>query len=347
MVVQPRSSGHQIDVVFAIDTTGSMASLIDGARRTVWGIADHIRRTDPAADLRIGLVAYRDNDPAATEPEEYLTKPFALTSDLDAVYAELSSYTAGGGWTEPENVDAGVLDASRMAWRPQATKLVFVVGDAPPASRGDVPTFDVTVADMARRGIVVNAIRVGTRPLAEQPFRTIATIGKGDYTTTDQSGGVKQIATPYDAEIAELEGGITRTTVYVGSGSERAAWEGRMAAAAGAPMEARADRAGYYAKKAAVTKGGDPGRSDRDLVGGDKSIDDVAEAELPDVVRALDRAQRSAEIARRAAERQRLQSRINELAKKRDEYLAGQAAAHGAADGFDGRVKATVEKQMK
>ena len=43
---------HQIDVVFAVDTTGSMGGLIDGAKRTVWSIASHIRKTDPNADLR-------------------------------------------------------------------------------------------------------------------------------------------------------------------------------------------------------------------------------------------------------------------------------------------------------
>src|SRR5690606_159274 len=63
-------SKHAIDVVFAVDTTGSMSGLIDGAKRTVWSIATHIRQTDPNANLRIGLVAYRDIG------DEYVTRPF-------------------------------------------------------------------------------------------------------------------------------------------------------------------------------------------------------------------------------------------------------------------------------
>jgi hypothetical protein len=72
--------------VFAVDTTGSMGGLIDGAKRTVWSIANHIRKTDEHASLRIGLVAYRDVG------DDYITKDFALTSDLDAVFADCRAF---------------------------------------------------------------------------------------------------------------------------------------------------------------------------------------------------------------------------------------------------------------
>jgi len=46
----PVASGrHAVDVVFAVDTTGSMGGLLEGAKRTVWSIATHIRKTDPEA----------------------------------------------------------------------------------------------------------------------------------------------------------------------------------------------------------------------------------------------------------------------------------------------------------
>src|SRR5687768_8197200 len=137
-LIQTGHDGAQIDVVFAVDTTGSMGGLIDGAKRTVWSIANHIRKSDSKASLRIGLVAYRDVG------DDYITKDFALTTDLDAVFAELSSFQADGGGDVPENVDAALdVTLHKMKWRSGAKKLVFLVGDAPPASRGDVPTFDV------------------------------------------------------------------------------------------------------------------------------------------------------------------------------------------------------------
>src|SRR6202012_357336 len=71
------ASRPQVDVVFAIDTTGSMSALLDGAKRKIWQIARYIAQGQPAPQLRIGLVAYRDLG------DEYVTKFFDLTDDLD------------------------------------------------------------------------------------------------------------------------------------------------------------------------------------------------------------------------------------------------------------------------
>src|SRR4051812_11261830 len=58
--VHKPATAHQIDIVFAVDTTGSMGGLLDGAKRTVWSIANQVRDLDKNADLHVGLVAYRD-----------------------------------------------------------------------------------------------------------------------------------------------------------------------------------------------------------------------------------------------------------------------------------------------
>ena len=146
--LRPVASGqHAVDVVFAVDTTGSMGGLLEGAKRTVWSIATHIRKTDPDADLRVGLVAYRDLG------DEYVTRDLALTGDLDAVFAELASYQAAGGGDTPEDVDAALDDAlHKMQWRDDAKKLMFLVGDAPPASRGARAGYTRARASLRKRG---------------------------------------------------------------------------------------------------------------------------------------------------------------------------------------------------
>src|SRR4051794_24266330 len=50
----------RVELVFALDTTGSMSGLIDGAKRKIWSIAQFIAQGQPKPDVRIGLVAYRD-----------------------------------------------------------------------------------------------------------------------------------------------------------------------------------------------------------------------------------------------------------------------------------------------
>src|ERR1700749_1877076 len=69
-----------VEVAFVLDTTGSMGGLIEGAKRKIWSIATAIVDSNPDADIRMGLVAYRDI------ADEYVTKSFDLTTDIQDLY---------------------------------------------------------------------------------------------------------------------------------------------------------------------------------------------------------------------------------------------------------------------
>ncbi len=49
-----------IDVVFVLDTTGSMGGLIEGAKQKIWSIANTIAQAQQTPRIRYGLVGYRD-----------------------------------------------------------------------------------------------------------------------------------------------------------------------------------------------------------------------------------------------------------------------------------------------
>ena len=66
----PGKARPAMDVVFVLDTTGSMSGLIQTAKEKIWAIANEILRGKPTPRLRIGLVAYRDKTDA------YVTKLF-------------------------------------------------------------------------------------------------------------------------------------------------------------------------------------------------------------------------------------------------------------------------------
>jgi hypothetical protein len=334
-------SKHAVDVVFAVDTTGSMGGLLDGAKRTVWSIATHIRKTDPDAELRIGLVAYRDIG------DDYVTRDFSLTNDLDAVFTELSSYRAAGGGDTPEDVDAALDDTlHKMRWRDDAKKLVFLVGDAPPASRGDVPKFDVLAREAGDRQIILNTIRCGWDHDTEMAWQQIASLGRGQFSTIQQDGGVQQIATPYDDKLAAISARIDSTTVIVGDDGDRMEYRRNMAAADAAPAPAKADRAMYYATKGGPRGGG---RAKKDLVGGVASgtmaIEAVAPSALPEDLRGMDKPALKAEIEKRAELRKAAQDELTTVAKQRDEYLKTQAK--DGEGGFDAKVKAAIDLQLK
>ncbi|HEY5921773.1 MAG TPA: vWA domain-containing protein [Kofleriaceae bacterium] len=330
--------GRAVDIVFAVDTTGSMGGLLDGAKRTVWSIANQVKSIDPDADLRVGLVAYRDLG------DDYVTKDFALTDDLDAMYVELSAYQAAGGGDVPENVDAALYNAvHRMKWRDGAKKMIFLVGDAPPSSRGEVPTFELTAKEAAKYQIKINTIRCGQDGETARAWQQIAMLGSGEFSTIQQDGGVQQIATPYDDRMAHLASEIDSTTVVYGDDSVRGHYEAKIAAAEAAPAPAKADRGVYYAKK-----GGVSAKPSEDAVGGVASgamdVADLEEGKLPADMRGKTKVELEADLKARAKKREQAQKEMNELAKQRDEYLAKNKKGEG---GFDAVVNKTLEAQLK
>src|SRR6202171_4406708 len=88
-----------VEVAFVLDTTGSMGGLIEGAKRKIWSIATAIVDSNPDAEIRMGLVAYRDIGDA------YVTRTFDLTTDIQDLYANLLELRAHGGGDWPESVN--------------------------------------------------------------------------------------------------------------------------------------------------------------------------------------------------------------------------------------------------
>lgn len=327
---------HQIDIVFAVDTTGSMGGLLDGAKRTVWSIANQVRDLDKNADLHVGLVAYRDLG------DDYVTKDFALTNDLDAMYANLTSFQADGGGDVPENVDAALYDAvHKMQWRPHAKKMIFLVGDAAPASRGEVPTYNLTAQEAAHQNIIINTIRCGQDSETAGAWQKIAMIGNGAFSTIEQNGGVQQIATPYDDKMAQLAAEIDSTSIAYGTADMRRRYAEKSAAVAAAPTTARADRGAYYAKGGAAPSDDAVAQ----VATGAMNIDALEDDKLPEQYQGKSKEEVKADIEARAKKREAAQKEMAELASKRDEYMRSNAGKD--ANGFDSVVKKTLETQLK
>ncbi len=101
----------RMEVCFVLDTTGSMTGLIEGAKQKIWSIANEMVSAKPTPELRLGLVAFRDRG------DDYVTKDFDLTNDIDAIYGQLQSFHAAGGGDTPESVNEALDDAVRkMLW---------------------------------------------------------------------------------------------------------------------------------------------------------------------------------------------------------------------------------------
>ena len=334
----PPSDGDRpkMDIVFALDTTGSMGGLIEGAKAKIWEIARRAQEGKPAPDLRIGLVAYRDRG------DDYLTQVVPLTSDLDAVYAKLSAFTAGGGGDGPEHVLRGLDDALASQWStdPRAVKLVYLVGDAPPHfDYDDGISLESVLAKAQRAGVRVSAIRCGSDAATLGAWTDIARRTDGEVATVEQQGGVVAVSTPFDEDLARLNAQLARTEIHYGTAEEQREAKDVVAKNVAAPVAAQADRAGFYATRAAA-KPAAPTK--KDLTAGGKRVEDLDRAELPPEMRSMSPEERSRLVEEKKKEREALLAKIGDLSAKRTAHLKAAPAAGEA--GFDGTVFDSLRK---
>lgn len=326
----------EIEMVFVLDTTGSMGGLLQAAKDRIWSIANEAAKGRPAPKVKMGLVAYRD------KTDEYVTKVFDLTSNLDKTYQDLLTLSAGGGGDEPEHVIAGLDDAVRkISWSndPKTFKVVYLVGDAAPhEDYKDAPTLDAVMKAAVTRGIVVNAIQCGGNDRTREAWQRVARLGEGRYLDIPQDGGVAVVETPFDAKLAELNKKLEGSLLAYGSRRKEAlamkadaARGGAMAMAASAP--AAAERAIYKAKA------GFSGELDLAAAVEENRVDlgSLKDEELPEELRGLDKAQRAARVAQVSAERKRAAAELREVEKQRAKFLA-ENAPKAPKDGFDAKL---------
>jgi Mg-chelatase subunit ChlD len=334
-----------LEMVFVLDTTGSMGGLIEGAKQRIWGIINDVMQKPSRPRVRVGLVAYRDLG------DEYVTKITPITEDLDLVYTNLMAYRADGGGDEPENVRKALAEGVRKAGWSQAkmglAQILFLVGDAPPQTYNQEPDVLTTTAEAVRQNMIVNTIQCGAVSGTKEIWQTIALRGEGKYFAIAQDGGVQAITTPYDAKLAELAGKIGKTYTTYGSLSVQGRNVARQSSAevtitADAPVAAQAERA--------VNKALNSFSYDGDLVQDVENevvkIEDVKDENLPAELKKLSPAARKKEIEKRIAERKLIRAEILTLSKKRDEYLAAERKKTNKQEGFDQAVAQALKEQL-
>src|SRR6516165_696670 len=236
----------RIEVCFVLDTTGSMGSLIEGAKQKIWSIANEMISAKPTPELKLGLIGYRDRG------DEYVVKSFKLTDDIDSIYAHLRDFKAEGGGDEPESVNEALAEAiEKMPWSQdrKVLKIIFLVGDAPPhMDYADGPKYPELCRIAAKKDLIINTVQCGSIAATTPIWREIAKASEGSYAAIAQSGGVAVIATPMDDELATLNKKIGQTLIPYGDADLRREVTAKQAFAERAPASAAADRLSYNAK---------------------------------------------------------------------------------------------------
>lgn len=334
----------RVEVAFVLDTTGSMSGLIEGAKTKIWDIANLIISAEPTPDIRFGLVGYRDVG------DEYVTRVFDLTDDIDAIYTDLYGFVAGGGGDTPESVNQALHEAvTELSWSTgdDVLRIIFLVGDAPPHMdyAQDVPYTD-TVARATELGIIVNTIQCGNMAGTEPVWTEIASLGGGEYASIGQTGDVVVIATPFDDDLTRLNRELGGTIIGYGTADDRDMVTGYQALSEESAPTATADRLSFN-RGAGVVAGGGNDLIDN-ILAGEVSLDELEEDSLPAILQEMTEEERNTYIQEQMAEREQIQAEIDELLEQRRSYLDEERTRmrdEGELTGFDAEVEEMIREQ--
>ena len=194
----PRPAVLPLDVLFLLDATGSMADEIHQIKATLLSIADQVTSLHNSADLRFGMVAYRDRD------DDYITRVYDFEDDISRFSQAVAEVEADGGGDTPESLNEALHVAlNRPDWRgDDAIKLVFLVADAPPhLDYAEDYDYAEEMVQAREQGIKIFSVASsGLDGQGEYIFRQLAQQTMGKFIFILYGDGMGGLDTPHDVD---------------------------------------------------------------------------------------------------------------------------------------------------
>ena len=175
-----------LDVLFLIDSTGSMADEIDKLQASIREIAARIDRLPGQPRVRFAMTIYRDRG------DLFVSRTFDFTPDVSAFHEALAQVAAEGGGDYPESLNEALYRAIHAPeWRGRdSVQLVFLVADAPPhLNYNQDYDYAAEMVIAAERGIKIFPIASsGLDDQGEYIFRQIAQFTQGRFVFLTYAG---------------------------------------------------------------------------------------------------------------------------------------------------------------
>ena len=191
------------EVMFILDTTGSMGDEISYLQKDFASIAEEVA----AESITFSVNFYRD------EGDDYVTRCNPFTDDIGAIKKKLNAEYADGGGDAPEAV-AEILEETMCSgdWHDDTNKIAFLIFDAPPhgnpADDAEAqPKITAAIAAAAARGVHLVPVVASNADRGTELFgRAAAIMTNSNYVfLTDDSGvggsHLEPIIGDYDVEL--------------------------------------------------------------------------------------------------------------------------------------------------
>ena len=204
-------SNVPLDVLFLLDSTGSMADEIRQIKATLQSIAERVSNLPSNPDLRFGMLSYRDRG------DKYVTRLYDFDENVGRFRRTIRDVRAKRGGDYPESLNQALHEAVHHAsWREDSIRMIFLIADAPPHL--DYPQDEDYEAEMVRareKGIKIFSVASsGLDEQGEYVFRQIAQQTMGRFLFILYRSGVQgTLETPHDVEqftVNNLDGLVVR-----------------------------------------------------------------------------------------------------------------------------------------
>lgn len=317
----------KIKIALLLDTSGSMQGLIDQAKSELWSLVNELSKAEcngEKPELQIALYEYGKSSLPASEG--YIRMVTPLTDDLDLLSKDLFSLTINGGDEFCGQVIERALDQLDWSRETSDLQVIFIAGNEE-FTQGTVNYVGVCQR-AAEKGIIVNTIHCGDH---QEGIRTQwkhgADITGGEYMSINHNMVSREIDTPYDDQIVQLNKDLNKT--YISYGANGASYkqnqEAQDANAYNVDKKVLVKRSvskssSYYKKGTEkwdlVSK-----MEDAEPEAMEEELAEMDTNELPAEMKSMNDTEKVKYVQEKQKEREKVETEIASLKVKREQYI--------------------------
>jgi hypothetical protein len=338
------ADGPLVQMAILLDNSGSMSGLIDQARQHIWKVVNEfatVRRDGKEPRLQVALYKYANGQP------ERLTE---FTDDLDKVSELLFATQIEGGSEYCGQVIQAAVDELKWSKADADLKCIFIAGNEP-FTQGPVD-YAGACKNAIAKGITVSTVFCGNEQEGiAGKWHDGAVLADGTFLNIDQNQAVVVIKAPQDKKIAELNAKLNTTYIAFGTVEQQKTFTTNQNA-----QDTNAANLNTYALAGRVmAKASNQYVCRWDLVDacrlGEVKLTELKKEELPKDLQKLTKEELQKYVDDKQKERDKIKEEIQELSKKRTEYIAEEqkklAKTDPAANTLDAAIIQSVREQAK
>ena len=337
------------EIVFCLDATGSMSGLISTAKEKIWDIVTGVSQNQEVKKIKLGMIFYRDKG------DQFVTKFYPLTENIDSIYTELLAIDANGGGDAPESVNLALHEAvSKMKWSKDASsfRTIFLVGDCPPHMDYNEVKYPESCATANQKNIVINTIKLGAACEDAIPhFKKIATLTNGTYLQLGQNAADVVINTPYDDSIVYYSRLIDESKIYYGTAATKEVMYLNKTKSIElydkSSKTSTVSRAQYNSSTAGKKNGFGRNELVQEIIENKISLDSIKPTDLPDELKDLSKEEQLKTVEKLKVEREENMKKLDEYVKQKDTYIRTEKAKSPEKESFSEEVVKTLKVQSK